>query len=79
MAICGYRTGVIWDASRSDWHNNSERPIAWSAWYPTDASGNVEQASEHYFELGDVALDAALNAQRKSPVVLLSHGTGGTA
>lgn len=79
MAICGYRTGVIQDASRSNWHNNSERPIAWSAWYPIEDLESSEQTSEHLFELGDVNLDVALTTKKKLPVILLSHGTGGTA
>lgn len=79
MAICGYRTGVIQDTSRSNWHNSSERPIAWSAWYPIEDAGNAARAPEHFFDLGDIALDASLAAQPSFPVVLLSHGTGGTA
>ncbi len=79
MVICGYRTGVIQDASRSNWQNNSDRPIAWSAWYPIDDVESGEQPSGYFFEAGDVILDAALTAKKKLPVVLLSHGTGGTA
>ena len=78
MAICGYRTGVIQDASRSNWQNNSERPIAWSAWYPTEDVEKGERPSGQFFEPGNVIWDAALAAREKSPVVLLSHGTGGT-
>ncbi|ATG40959.1 alpha/beta hydrolase family protein [Phaeobacter piscinae] len=79
MAVCGYRSGVIKDASRSNWHNNSERPIAWSAWYPIEDLESGEQTSGQFFELGDVKLDAALTTRKRLPVVLLSHGTGGTA
>lgn len=79
MAICGYRTGVITDPSRPNWQGNSDRPIAWSAWYPTEVAERGERLAGHYFEPGDVALDAALAAEKTFPVVLLSHGTGGTA
>ena len=79
MAICGYRNGVIWDASRSNWQNSSERPIAWSAWYPTEDAENGGQTCNQFFDLRDVVLDAPMTGQRKLPVVLLSHGTGGTA
>lgn len=79
MAMCGYRTGVIMDGSRPNWQNNAERPIAWSAWYPTEDEGRVEQPSGQFFDLGDVIRDATLTAKKKFPVVLLSHGTGGTA
>ncbi|WP_371932450.1 hypothetical protein [Pararhizobium sp. IMCC21322] len=77
--MCGYRTGVIWDPTRPNWQNNGERPIAWSAWYPTDDIGSVQIPSGHFFELGDVIQNAALTSQKRLPVVLLSHGTGGTA
>lgn len=79
MAMCGYRAGVIRDSSRSNWQNTAERPIAWSAWYPTDDSDCVERPSGQFFELGDVIRDATLATKEKLPVVLLSHGTGGTA
>ncbi|MEL6465647.1 MAG: hypothetical protein AAFQ58_11825 [Pseudomonadota bacterium] len=36
MAICGYRTVVVTDPSRHNWQGNSDRPIAWSACYPTE-------------------------------------------
>lgn len=79
MAMCGYRTGVITDASRSNWQNDAERPIAWSAWYPTDDAACDQPHTGHVFDLGGVTRDATLIAKRKLPVVLLSHGTGGTA
>ncbi len=79
MAMCGYRTGLIRDASRSNWQNNAERPIAWSAWYPTEDDARVERPSGQFFELGEVIWDAALVTKKELPVVLLSHGTGGTA
>lgn len=79
MARCGYRTGVIMDRSRSNWQNDAKRPNAWSAWYPTDDTGRCDPPLNQFFELGDVIRDATLTAQVKFPVVLLSHGTGGTA
>lgn len=79
MPMCGYRTGVINDTSRSNWQEDAERPIAWSVWYPTEDAGSAERPSGQFFELGNVIWNATLAAQRKLPVVLLSHGTGGTA
>ncbi len=79
MAICGYRTGVIQDASRSNWQNNAARPIAWSAWYPAEDIDERKRSSGQFFESGDVIWNAALVPKKKLPVVLLSHGTGGTA
>lgn len=79
MAMCGYRTGLITDASRPNWQNDAERPIAWSAWYPTEDAACVDRPSGQFFELGEVIWNAALTTKKKMPVVLLSHGTGGTA
>lgn len=79
MAKCGYRTGVINDTSRSNWQEEAERPIAWSAWYPTEDAGSAERPLGLFFELGNVTWNAKLRTQTKLPVVLLSHGTGGTA
>ncbi|AXI47161.1 dienelactone hydrolase [Sulfitobacter sp. SK012] len=79
MAKCGYRTGVIHDAARSNWQNTGTRPIAWSAWYPTQNEGCGVPVSEPFFALGDVIRDANLSTREELPVVLLSHGTGGTA
>ncbi len=79
MAMCGYRSGVIRDTSRSNWQNDAKRPIAWSAWYPTQDTSGVEEPSGQFFELGDVIRDATLTTKQKFPAVLMSHGTGGTA
>lgn len=79
MTICGYRTGVLWDASRPNWQDDGKRPIAWSAWYPTKDTGGVEKPDGQFFDLGEVIWHADLSAKTKLPVVMLSHGTGGTA
>ncbi|WP_415401731.1 alpha/beta hydrolase family protein [Tateyamaria sp. SN3-11] len=79
MAICGYRTGVIWDATRPNWQNNADRPIAWSAWYPVENVENAERPQGQFFELGNAIWEATLPPKDKFPIILLSHGTGGTA
>lgn len=79
MEKCGYRTGLLLDASRPNWNDDGHRPVAWSAWYPTDDPSPGGQPSGHLFDLGEVARDAALKDIARCPVVLLSHGTGGTA
>lgn len=79
MAMCGYRTGLVRDASRPNWQNDAERPIAWSAWYPTEDDPCVERPSGQFFELGEVIWNAALVTKKRLPVMLLSQGTGGTA
>ncbi|MEM8838379.1 MAG: alpha/beta fold hydrolase [Pseudomonadota bacterium] len=79
MALCGYRTGLITDPARSNWQQDGARPIAWSAWYPADEPLSIEPPPESFFALGDVALNAPVKETGRLPVVLLSHGTGGTA
>lgn len=79
METCGYRTGMINDASRPNWGNTADRPIAWSAWYPSTGARDTDQPIGQLFDLGNVIRNAPLIATKKLPVVLLSHGTGGTA
>ncbi|WP_299408211.1 hypothetical protein [uncultured Roseobacter sp.] len=79
MAACGYRTGKIHDPARSNWQNSGDRPIAWSAWYPIEGHKDAERAEGHFFDLGHVIRNADLAGKARLPVVLLSHGTGGTA
>ncbi|KTQ97527.1 hypothetical protein NS365_18350 [Aureimonas ureilytica] len=80
----GFREGCVFDRGRRNWSNDGPRPIQWSAWYPT-VSEAVEQTisvpkTSPFFIMGSVALDAELySLGRRLPVVLLSHGTGGTA
>lgn len=80
MANCGYRTGIVFDALRSNWHNTGPRPIAWSAWYPTSATAPKPDADwAELFDAGDIVPDAPLAPGGPWPVALMSHGTGGTA
>lgn len=76
MYACGYLTGIAYDDRRPNWVNEEPRPLAWSAWYPTDECASpVEQ----FFELGELAIGAKLSSRQQWPTVLLSHGTGGSA
>ncbi|MEM8851489.1 MAG: dienelactone hydrolase [Pseudomonadota bacterium] len=79
MTRIGYRTGLISDPSRSSWDRSGPRPIAWSAWYPTDAAASSPRPPALVFASGDVAHNASLAPGDPFPVALLSHGTGGTA
>ena len=72
------------DMSRQNWAKSDARPLSTVIWYP--AEDGVEEkdfllgAPEPLFVLRDVATDAPVRASpRTFPVVLLSHGTGGTA
>lgn len=79
MARCGCRTGVICDTNRLNWAELGARPIAWSAWYPTEVEERNAQPPGQVFETGGAIWNAPLAPKDKFPIALLSHGTGGTA
>ena len=79
MCIVGYQTGLESDARRWDWDGANDRPLPWSAWYPVSTGHAVgKRPYGQFFDLGDVEVDGELAADSKFPVVLLSHGTGGS-
>ena len=80
----GFRQGLLDDATRPNWDGSGPRPLRWAAWYPA-VDDAVEQelfpaeAAHAWFAHRPAARDAALSETRaRYPVVLLSHGTGGT-
>ena len=82
----GYVEGVFADESRMDWDNAQPRPVKWSCWYPAslDSSTNEHRfggnGDQPLFTGGQIASGAAISdAQKEWPLVVLSHGTGGTA
>jgi predicted dienelactone hydrolase len=83
MFKIGFMTGRLDDGRRSNWVDDGPRPIVWSAWYPTDdiaPKSAIFPERETLFADADVVADARPSARRKTyPVVLLSHGTGGSA
>lgn len=80
----GFRQGRFDDIGRPDWDGSGPRPLSWAAWYP--ASNEVFErelfaspATAPWFAIGPAARDAPISPVRdRYPVVLLSHGTGGT-
>ncbi len=68
------------DTSRLTWTGNKARPLATAIWYPAQA-GTVEKSWDvAIFKAGSNAIDAPmLLAPKKLPLILLSHGTGGSA
>ncbi len=75
----GYRTGLIKDTNRTNWQNSGPRPIAWSAWYPADGNATQPLPPDPLFDAGEIRPGAEIASGGPYPVVLLSHGTGGTA
>ncbi|MBX9990949.1 alpha/beta hydrolase family protein [Phreatobacter oligotrophus] len=84
MFAVGFQTGLLHDAERTAWSGDGPRPLAWSAWYPAAEGAEAMPfgvpPAAPLFVMGAVAADAPLSEARGAwPVVLLSHGTGGTA
>ena len=74
----GTTFGQLHDENRPNWQNSGPRPIAWQAWYPVNGAQSHPLPAS-FFQSEDVHLDAPLAGQGPYPVVMLSHGTGGTA
>lgn len=75
----GYQTGIIHDTKRYNWQNTGPRPIPWSVWYPAKGAAQQPLPEDPVFDPGDILPGAAVADGGPYPVVLLSHGTGGTA
>lgn len=82
----GYVEGIFTDDSRMDWGDSQSRPIKWSCWYPAALDAATTEyrfggsAEQPLFNGGLFARNASISdALNEWPLVLLSHGTGGTA
>ncbi len=81
----GYVDGLAFDAERPAWRGGDQRPLKWSAWYPAHADAEVKETfagppGAELFHTGWLSTGAPLSEVKAAwPVVLLSHGTGGTA
>ncbi len=79
----GFASLRLNDSARTDWDGAGPRPLASTIWYPApaDAPGVTLAVPPDNpgMVLGDLAVGADVHAPRPLPVVLLSHGTGGSA
>jgi len=76
----GYATGKAEDPARPDWDGTGPRPLAWTAWYPAPPDAvAVRTPPRGLFRSGPILPGAPLAAGGPWPLVLLSHGTGGSA
>ncbi|MCQ8184317.1 alpha/beta hydrolase family protein [Parvularcula maris] len=70
------------DPDRPSWSSDGPRPVTTTLWYPANASSEmslVEIPSDRpIFVGGFAARNAAIAEERAYPLVLLSHGTGGS-
>ncbi len=78
MTQCGYRSGLDLDHGRQNWDGTGPRPLSWRAWYPCPDTP-MAPSSDAFFDPGSVATGAQLDGATPLPVVLISHGTGGSA
>lgn len=74
------------DEARKNWQGTAPRPLKTAIWYPAAATATKEETifggapAEQLFAPVTVAPDAEIStASRNYPLVLLSHGTGGSA
>lgn len=67
------------DDARSDWANSGPRPLATTIWYQASADSVESEWRIGVFHFGRNALNARFSDTRKRPLIILSHGTGGSA
>ncbi len=86
MYQVGLARGLIEDKTRNNWTGDGPRPVAWVTWYPVDDTAQGEKLSVDFsatnaaFVIYGGVLNADINTSCNTwPVVLLSHGTGGSA
>ena len=80
----GYDEVLWFDHARKDWSGSGARPLHTAIWYPTTAVGETlltaGAVDDPLFIIGHVITQADLAPDEDCyPVVLMSHGTGGTA
>lgn len=72
------------DPARMSWNGTTPRPLMTQVWYPAAEGSEMTEfvipADRPVFTGGFAARDAALaQDQKKRPLVIMSHGTGGSA
>lgn len=82
-AVVGMAHRDYADADRLSWNRRSARPLVTTIWYPAVATAKMAEiafpSENPVFVGGWAAQGAALAEGGKRPLVVLSHGTGGSA
>lgn len=78
----GMKVLALRDTARKAWRSDAFRPITTHIFYPT-TDNDIEPlmlgpAQSPFFKAGDVVI-AAQTSATKRPLILMSHGTGGSA
>ncbi len=81
LSKVGMVTRQFVDEHRKNWSDTGPRPIRTAIWYPArDTAKETEIVGAPMFDGGNVAPDAPVSANAVTyPLILLSHGTGGSA
>lgn len=67
------------DDARANWDGDAARPLSTTVWYPAAADSSESERRIGVFRFGSSAPDAGFLDDRRRALVLLSHGTGGSA
>lgn len=67
------------DTKRTNWQADGPRPIAATVWYPASSNSIESEWGVGVFRFGRSALGASFADTRRYPLVVISHGTGGSA
>lgn len=67
------------DTERTNWAGDSPRPIAATVWYPASADSVESEWNASVFHFGRSALNAPFADAGIRPLIVMSHGTGGSA
>lgn len=70
---------LLEDPTRPHGSGFGARPVAVTLWYPAASGAEETDWSIGPFEFGRTAVDAAWRGTARQPLILLSHGTGGSA
>lgn len=85
LAKVGMTVKMFTDENRTNWAGTAARPLLTTVWYPSDGKSVEESVvigspSNPIFLSGKAAKDAEISSSKKRyPLVVLSHGTGGSA
>ncbi len=75
----GRTTRAYADSARTDWSGVSPRPLAATIWYPAKTGSVETELRIGVFRFGRSAQNADFVDMTRRPLVVLSHGTGGSA
>lgn len=75
----GRTTRHFVDSSRTDWDGRFGRPLVTRVWYPARAGSAESTWAAGVFRFGRSAPDAPFADDARRPLIVLSHGTGGSA